>query len=116
MPSGSPLRVGLPRADAPALLELVHVFDVARLVGIHAPVDHQAVRALQAVDDAPHGVRRFDRERLGVAARRHEREHHHVGVAVEEDVFHEFFGSEAGEMAARARLARRARTRLSATT
>ena len=59
------------------------------------------MRALQAVDDAAHGVRRFDRERLGVAPRGDEGEHHHVGVAVEEDVFHELLGTEAGEVTAR---------------
>ncbi len=78
-----------------------HVLDVARLVRVHAPVDHQAVVALHALDDAPHVVRRLDLERGGVAARGHERQHHHVGVAVEEHVLHEFLGREAGEVAAR---------------
>src|SRR5437899_12954034 len=60
------------------------------------------MRAFHSIDDAPHRVRRLNRERLGIAPRRHERQHHHVGVAVEKYVFDEFFGSEAVEITARA--------------
>src|SRR5206468_13052212 len=58
------------------------------------------MRAFHSIDDAPHRVRRLNRERLGIAPRRHERQHHHVGVAVEKYVFDEFFGSEAVEITA----------------
>src|SRR5438046_9778036 len=61
------------------------------------------MRAFHSIDDAPHRIRRLNRERLGIAPRRHERQHHHVGVAVEKYVFDEFFGSEAVEITARAR-------------
>ena len=101
VPVRSPLRVGLPRADAELLLEPRHVLEVARLVRVDAAVDHQPVVALHAVDDAAHVVRGLDLERRGLAARRHERQHHHVRVAVEEHVLHEFLGREAGEVAAR---------------
>ena len=104
----SPLRVGLPGADAELLLQPRHVLDVAGLVGIHAAVDQEPVVALHAVDDAAHVVGRFDLERRGIAARGHEGQHHHVGVAVEEHVLYEFFGRQAGEVAAR-RLAVRER-------
>ncbi len=60
------------------------------------------MRAFHSIDDAPHRIRRLNRERLGIAPRRHERQHHHVGVAVEKYVFDEFFGSEAVEITARA--------------
>src|SRR5207237_9164637 len=60
------------------------------------------MRAFHSIDDAPHRVRCLNRERLGIAPRRHERQHHHVGVAVEKYVFDEFFGSEAVEITARA--------------
>ena len=78
--------------DAPALLQLVHRLDVARLVRIDAAVEQQPVRALQPIDDPAHRVGRLDRQRLGVARRGHEGQHHHVGVAVEEHVLDEFLG------------------------
>ena len=56
--------------------------------------------AFHAVDDAAHRVRRLDRERLGITARGHKRQHHHVGIAVEKHVFHEFLGSQAIEVTA----------------
>ena len=48
-----------------------------------------------------HRVRRLDRQRFGIAARRHERQHHHVGIAVEKHVLDEFLGAEAVEITAR---------------
>src|SRR5207245_9706106 len=60
------------------------------------------MRAFHSIDDAPHRIRRLNRERLGIAPRQHERQHYHVGVAVEKYVFDEFFGSEAVEITARA--------------
>ena len=65
------------------------------------------MRAFHAVDDAAHRIRRLDRERLGITARGHERQHHHVGIAVEKHVFHEFLGSQAIEVTARSGLWRR---------
>src|SRR5262245_5231746 len=59
------------------------------------------MRAFHAVHDPAHRIRRLDRERLGITARGHEREHHHVGVAIEKYVFHEFFGAETVEITAR---------------
>ena len=99
-----PLRVRLPGADAPALLELGHGLDVARLVGIDAPVQQQTMGAFHAIDDAPGRIRDLDRERLGIALRWDERQHHHVGVAVEKNVLDELVGSETTQVAALARL------------
>ena len=87
--AGAVLRVGLPRAHAPLLRELVHALEVAGLVRVHAAVQQQPVRALQLVDDAPHRVGRLDRHRLGLARRGHEGQHHQVGVAVHEHVLDE---------------------------
>ncbi len=98
----APLRIGLPGADAELLGEPRHVLDVPGLVRVHAAVDQQAVIAFHAVHDLPHRVRGLDLERRGVASRRHERQHHHVRVAVEEHVLHEFVCAQAGEVAARA--------------
>src|SRR5437763_13641454 len=76
---------------------------MARLIGIHPAMNEQAMRAFHSIDAAPHRIRRLNREQLGIAPRRHERQHHHVGVAVEKYVFDAFFGSEAVEITARAR-------------
>src|SRR5262245_19854890 len=56
------------------------------------------MRALHTVHDSAHRIRRLNRERFGIAARGHEREHHHVGIAVEKYVFYEFLGSKAVEI------------------
>ena len=53
----------------------------------------QAVRALELLDDAAHGVGGLDGDGLGIAPRRDEGEHHDVGVAVHEDVLHEHLGA-----------------------
>ena len=87
--AGAVLGVGLPGADAPVLLQLVHALEVARLVGVDAPVQHQAAGALQPLDGAPHGVRRLDGDGLRVARGGDEGEHHDVGVGVEEHVLDE---------------------------
>ncbi len=63
------------------------------------------------VDDAAHRVGRLDRQRLGIAARGHERQHHHVGIAVEEHVLDELLGTEAVEMTARPGLGSQAAAR-----
>ncbi len=64
----------------------------------------QSMRPLHAVDDPPHRIRRLDRQRLGIAARRHERKHHHVGVAIEKHVFDKFLGSKTVEITTGTRL------------
>ena len=68
--------------------------------------------AFHAVDDAAHRIRRLDRERLGITARGHKRQHHHVGVAVEKHVLDEFLGSQAVEVTARAGFGGEAAARL----
>src|SRR4029453_9735160 len=60
------------------------------------------MRAFHTVHDPAHRIRRLDREWLGITARGHEREDHYVGIAFEKYVFHEFLGSEAVEVTARA--------------
>ena len=91
--AGAVLGVGLPRAHAPLLRQLVHAFEVAGLVRVDAPVQQQAVRTLQLVDDAPHRVGGLDRHRLGLARGGHEGQHHQVGVAVHEHVLDEHIGA-----------------------
>ena len=98
----APLGIGLPRAHLPALFQLVHRLEIARLVRVDAAVEQQPMRAFHAVDDPAHRIGRLDRQRLGIAARGHEREHHHVGIAVEKHVLDEFLGAEAVEITARA--------------
>jgi len=68
-------------------------------------MQQQPVRSFHAVDDPAHGIGRLDRQRFGIAPRRHKREHHHIGIAVEEHVFDKFFGPKAIEITARAGLA-----------
>jgi hypothetical protein len=97
----APLRVALPRRHFPALFQLVHGFQITRLIRVDAAMYQQSMRPLHAVDDPPHRIRRLDRQRLGIAARRHERKHHHVGVAIEKHVFDKFLGSEAVEITER---------------
>ena len=101
LPVGTELGVGLPGAHAPALRELVHRLDVARLVRVDPAVQQQTVRAFEPIDDAPHGVCRLDRHRFGIAPRGDEGEDHQVGVAVEEHILHELLGSEAAQMTPR---------------
>ena len=100
----TPLRIGLPGADLPAVAQFLHVLDVARLVGIDAAVDQQAMVAFHAVHDLAHGVRRFDRQRRGIAPGGDEGQHHHVGIAVHEHVLDEFLRRQTSEVAARAGL------------
>ena len=88
-----PLRVGLARDDAER--EALHVLDIAGLVGVHAPVQHQALRAFQLLDDVARRRGLLDRERLVLARRGHEGQHHQVGVRIEEDVLDELVGAEA---------------------
>ena len=52
-----------------------------------------------AVDDA-HRISRLDGKRFGIAPRRHKREHHHIGVAIEEHVFDKFLRPKAVEITA----------------
>src|SRR6267378_3315981 len=89
----TPLGVGLPGGHAPFLLQLVHAFQVSRLVRVDAAVQQQPVRALELLDYAAHGVGGLDGDGLGVASRRDEGEHHDVGVAVHEDVLDEHLGA-----------------------
>src|SRR5437660_10009200 len=89
----APLGVGLPGGDSPFLLQLVHAFQVSRLVRVDAAVQEQPVRALELLDDAAHGVGGLDGDGLGVAAGRDEGEHHDVGVRVHEDVLDEYLGA-----------------------
>ena len=63
--------------------------EVAGLVRIDAAVEQQPVRAVQLLDDARGRRRLLDRQRLALARRRHERQHHQVGVRVEEHVLDE---------------------------
>ena len=86
---GTPLRIGLPGADAVARGQLVHALEVAGLVGVHAAVDEEPVRAVEPFDDARGGRGLLDGERLALARGRHEGKHHQVGVGIEEDVLHE---------------------------
>ncbi len=70
------------------------------------------MRAFHAVDDPAHCIRRLNRERLSIPARGNEREHHHIGIAIEEHVFDEFLGSEAVKIAPRAWLGGKSAARL----
>src|SRR5436190_3243550 len=103
------LRIGLPRAYAPFLLQLVHALDITGLVRVDASVDHQPVRSLHLVDDAAHRVGGLTRHRLVIGARGDERQDHHVGVGVHEHVLDELFRRQAVQVAALAGL-RRERT------
>ncbi len=98
LPVRPELGVGLPR-DHAETLEPLHVLEVAGLVRVHAAMEQQAVRAFHALDDLAGRGRLLDRERLLVARRRHEREHHQVGVGVHEDVLDELLRSETAQVA-----------------
>ena len=64
----APLGVGLPRLYFPTLFQLVHRFEIARLIRIDPAMDQQAMRSFHAVDDPAHRIRRLNRQRLGIAA------------------------------------------------
>ena len=80
--------------------------------GIDAAVQQQPVRAVQPLDDARGGRRLLDRQRLALARRRHERQHHQVGVRVQEDVLHELVGADAVQVVELARPAVRRAARV----
>ena len=62
------------------------------------------------LDDVARRLGLLDGERLALARRRHERQHHHVGVGIQEHVLDEFVGAEATQVTARCRAHRRACT------
>ena len=56
-------------------------------------MQHQAVGTFQLFYDLSGGGGFLDSERLGLTARRYERQHHHVRITVHEHVFYEFLGT-----------------------
>ncbi len=90
---GSVLGIRLPGGDLPALRELVHPREIAILVGIDAAVDQEAHCSLEFLHDARAGTRLLDRQRLAGERARHERQHHAVGVGIEEHVLYELLGA-----------------------
>jgi hypothetical protein len=68
--------------------------EVAILVRVHAAVDQEAPRAFELLDDPRAGGRLFHRQRLARERAGHERQHHAVGVGIEEHVLDELLGPE----------------------
>src|SRR5262245_17746755 len=60
------------------------------------------MRAFHTVHDPAQCIRRLDRQRLGITASGHKREHHHVGIAIEKHVFDKFLGPQTVEITERA--------------
>ena len=68
--------------------------------GFTRPCSMQALRAFEFLDDVARRVRLLDRERLVFARRRHEAQHHEIGIRVEEDILDELVGTDAIEVTA----------------
>src|SRR5712692_7769628 len=111
----APLRIDLPRGDRPLARHPRH--GVQRLglgrVGNDHAVQQQAIAAFERADELSRALRLLERERVVLGQRRHEAQHRHVRIAVDEDLLDETLGREAGD---RVRLAasapREARQRL----
>ena len=58
-------------------------------------MDEQALRVAHTGDDFTGGGGLDNRQRLGIAPRRNEGQHHHVRVAVEENIFDKIVGTDA---------------------
>ena len=67
LPVRTPLRISLPRGDRIALRQHIHAVEIASLIGIHTPVQQDAVRAFHLLDDVRGRLRLLDRQRLVLA-------------------------------------------------
>src|SRR5665213_1779732 len=72
------LGICFPGRYPPAFLQFIHRFQVAKLVGIYASVEQQAMHALHSVDDIAYGVSRLDGEWFGIRLGGDEGEYHHI--------------------------------------
>ena len=99
----APLRISF-ECDHAEFREPRHVLHVALLIRVHSSVEHEPVRAFHFVHDVARRNRLFDRERLAFASRRHEAQHHEIGIGVQEHILDELLARQALQIAALARL------------